>query len=226
MNSYHIVYIGADGEPEDTQVIERTEAAARKTFRQSHKANDIMSVEIAEENVPATKDQEREALAKIKQMVEELGPQSYVGTAFEGCFEDAESNIENDFAFSMKARVEDAEEKLREMGSDLVSAKADAAHLKEQLTAAQEERSALERKLAGQSLPEWLRFELHAFATEQEIAAHKSMDIAAEDMAATADHPQDIAFEGAVNFYRKAKEQRERCAKILSGLNEIHPEDQ
>ena len=61
--------------------------------------------------VIATKDQERKALAQIKKIVEGLGPQSYVATAFEGCFQDAEDNIENDFGCSMKARYEDEHEK-------------------------------------------------------------------------------------------------------------------
>lgn len=59
----------------------------------------------------ATKDQERDALAKIKKIVEGLGPQSYLATAFEGCFQDAEDNIENDFAFSMASRYESEHEK-------------------------------------------------------------------------------------------------------------------
>lgn len=57
----------------------------------------------------ATKEQERKALEKIRKIVEELGgSDSYIGMAFEGCFEIAEENIENDFACSMKQRVEAA----------------------------------------------------------------------------------------------------------------------
>lgn len=59
-----------------------------------------------------TKEQERKALEKIRKIVEELGENSYVGTAFDGCFEIAEDNIENDFGCSMKQRAETAEEKL------------------------------------------------------------------------------------------------------------------
>ena len=57
----------------------------------------------------ATKDQERKALEKIRKIVEELGEDSYIGMAFEGCFEIAEENIENDFGCSMKQRWETAE---------------------------------------------------------------------------------------------------------------------
>lgn len=61
-----------------------------------------------------TKEQERKALAQIRKIVESLGEDSYVGKAFDGCFEDAEENIENDFAMSMKDRYEAAEKKINE----------------------------------------------------------------------------------------------------------------
>ena len=62
----------------------------------------------------STKQQELEALKKICEIVAELGLDSYIATAFEGCFEIARSNIENDFADSMKARWQDADRKLNE----------------------------------------------------------------------------------------------------------------
>lgn len=61
-----------------------------------------------------TKEQERKALEQIRKIVEGLGEGSYIGTAFEGCFEDAEENIENDFGLSMKNRWENAEKKKNE----------------------------------------------------------------------------------------------------------------
>ena len=54
----------------------------------------------------STKEQERKALEQIRKIVEDLGPDSYIATAFDGCFEIAAENIENDFACSMKQRVE------------------------------------------------------------------------------------------------------------------------
>lgn len=62
----------------------------------------------------STKQQELESLKKILEIVVELGLDSYIATAFEGCFEVAKSNIENDFADSMKARWQDADRKLNE----------------------------------------------------------------------------------------------------------------
>lgn len=63
-----------------------------------------------------TKDQELKALERIRKIVEELGENSYIGTAFEGCFEIAEENIENDFACSMKRTAEIYKEKLETAG--------------------------------------------------------------------------------------------------------------
>lgn len=60
----------------------------------------------------STRDQEREALKKIKEIVAGLGEGSHVATAFEGCFEIAEDNIRNDFARSMKQIADSAREDL------------------------------------------------------------------------------------------------------------------
>ena len=66
-----------------------------------------------------TKEQELKALDKIRAIIAGLGEDSYIGTAFDGCLEDAEENIQNDFALSMKDRWQSAEQKL-------IAAKADA----------------------------------------------------------------------------------------------------
>lgn len=57
-----------------------------------------------------TKDQERKALEQIRKIVEGLGEESYIGRAFDGCFEIAEDNIDNDFWNSPKECVRTARE--------------------------------------------------------------------------------------------------------------------
>lgn len=52
-----------------------------------------------------TKDQERKTLEQIRKMVEGLGESSYIAAAFEGCFEVAEENIDNDFACNAMDRA-------------------------------------------------------------------------------------------------------------------------
>lgn len=217
MNSYKITYVVGEGETEQTYITERTEAAARKFFKKASDGREIVDVELYDTEASATKDQERETLEKIKAMVAELGPQSYLATAFEGTFEDAETNIENDFAFSMKARVESAEDKLREMGSDYNALKRDAALLQEQLTAAQEQIEALQ----GKQLPAWLHSAVYSLACEELATARQRMEQSAETMAYYAEAPQDIAFADAVKGYRAAKERREVCEQIVKGLESL-----
>lgn len=72
-----------------------------------------------------TKEQERKALEQIKKIVAGLGENSYVGTAFAGCFEDAEQNIEYDAAYSSLGRAEAAEKKELEVREALAKAEAE-----------------------------------------------------------------------------------------------------
>lgn len=216
MNEYKITYSTTEGNAQQT-IIERSEAAARKVFKANHKGAEISDIELIDVNVSATKAQERETLEKIKAMVAELGPHSYLATAFEGTFEDAETNIENDFAFSMKARYESAEEKLREMGSEYNALKTDVAHLEAERDAAREELEALR----GKQLPAWLHSAAYSLACEELTAARQRMEETAEIMADLADAPQDIAFAAAVKNYRAAKERREVCEQIVAGLESL-----
>lgn len=50
-----------------------------------------------------TNAQEREALAKIREILEDFSPEdTYVGKAFEGCVEQADENLRNDWMLSWK----------------------------------------------------------------------------------------------------------------------------
>ena len=54
----------------------------------------------------ATKEQERQALQQIRKIVEDLGEDSYIGMAFEGVWEIAEENIDNDFGISCQSYID------------------------------------------------------------------------------------------------------------------------
>lgn len=69
-----------------------------------------------------TKEQERKALEQIKSIINSMGEDSYIGTAFAGCVEDAEENIENDFALSMRDRYETSEERNKALTLTLAQA--------------------------------------------------------------------------------------------------------
>lgn len=62
-----------------------------------------------------TKEQERKALAQIKKIIADLGEDSYIAIAMEGMIEDAEENIECDFAMSWKNRAEVAEARMSDL---------------------------------------------------------------------------------------------------------------
>lgn len=69
-----------------------------------------------------TKEQERQAIEKIRKIVEGLGENSYVGFAMEGVLELAEDNIREDTAYSMKKNAEIAwerEDKAEKENKDL-----------------------------------------------------------------------------------------------------------
>lgn len=97
----------------------------------------------------ATKEQERTALAKIRKIVAELGENSYVGTAFEGCFEDAEFNIDSDAAFSLKGRLELAQGDLIAVKKALEDEKAAHQETREQLADATHNLACAESELSA-----------------------------------------------------------------------------
>lgn len=113
MNTYEITFTRENGSTGKDRITAANEKQARKDFREiyRHSSATITDITVAAENVPASKQQERDALDQIRAIMDTLGPDSYLATAFAGCFEDAEENIKNDFACSMKQRLERAEAK-------------------------------------------------------------------------------------------------------------------
>lgn len=81
----------------------------------------------------ATKEQERKALEQIKKIVGSLGSDSYIAIAFDGCFQDAEENIENDFALSMKDRYESESNKSKGLMDEANRLRSWASELEEEL---------------------------------------------------------------------------------------------
>ena len=229
MNSYKITYIVGEGETEETYITERTEAAARKLFKKASGGREITDVELYDTDAPATKDQERETLEKIKAMVAELGPQSYLATAFEGCFADAESNIENDFGDSMQRRWENSME-------ELSAAKEEINRLKAEIAAAQKKEETLQgqfdfasqhiKKLERQQLPEQLRRDLWVMVTSEAEASRARMAEAADKMAAGADNPGCVLFKESVARYRAEKTRAEEMEQRANALDALEPKSE
>ena len=85
-----------------------------------------------------TKEQERKALEQIKKIVNGLGENSYIGTAMAGMIEDAEENIENDFAMSWKDRAETATRRFEKAEAEMVKLSQDKEIAKKELKLAQQ----------------------------------------------------------------------------------------
>lgn len=85
-----------------------------------------------------TKEQERKALEQIKKIVNGLGENSYIGTAMAGMIEDAEENIENDFAMSWKDRAETATRRFEKAEAEMVKLSQDKEMAKKELELAQQ----------------------------------------------------------------------------------------
>ena len=225
MNSYKITFHYPESSDETAYITERTESAARKALvRQYGKDAEVVDVELHDTDANATKEQERETLEKIKAMVAELGPDSYLKTAFTGVYEIAEMNIDDDAAYNFPGRVDLIEEQLKEMGSKYNAAKRDAEVLQKaldtaeaQLAAAQEQIAALKR----QHLPEALRRDLWVMTTTEAEASRARMAKAAEQMAVGADNPGCVLFKDAVTLYRAEKARAEAMEQRAAELDAL-----
>ena len=115
-----------------------------------------------------TKEQERKALAKIREIVDGLGENSYIGIAFEGCFEDAEEKLEAIYIIrkNLEKEIEDLKAKIEDLldTNNKLSAQAE-----------ESEKHAAENRKYG--IAHWNKFreqEDRADALEQEVIKLKA----------------------------------------------------
>lgn len=181
MNTYEITFTRENGTTGSDRFTAPNEKQARKDFREvyRHGSGTITGVELVAENVPASKQQEREALATIRQIVADLGPDSYLATAFTGCFDDAEENIENDFAFSMNARWQYAEQQIEAL-------KAENTELKNKLAESEKDYEAAHaaaREIASQKDEEIVALKAQISAMQKPSEASEVSDELLADLA-------------------------------------------
>ena len=152
-----------------------------------------------------SRDQERKALAQIKKIVESLGSDSYIGTAFEGCFEIAESNIENDWACSMKQRAESAEKKVTKLELDNRDLRAAIKKAKEEASKKQTE---LEEKLVdlnSRALSSDDLVDCRQLVDNEAYEAEQEKNAAALEIVTFAEEPNGTNFQEAVRAHRNAQ---------------------
>lgn len=178
-----------------------------------------------------TKEQERKALAQIRKIVEGLGEGSYVATAFEGCFELAESNIEYDFGESMQDRadcykrtLEDREKELKEVYQELQATEMQKNSAARKAEAEEKTADNLRYELAkargeAQQLREFVENAKKVY-TARIRELERLMLQSADTLEAFADHPQDIAYGAALKNYRAYKAERQDLRGELEKLGE------
>lgn len=158
----------------------------------------------------ATKDQERKALDRIRKIVQELGEGSYIGMAFEGCFEVAEENIENDFACSMKQRAEKAESEL-EKATESIKA------LETGLELAKAETERLKTKTLTKAEAE----KIQGYLINAERTAKVTAQNSAEKIVEFAENPDSNDFRQAVQDNRISRKKAEICHGLIQRMYEV-----
>lgn len=163
-----------------------------------------------------TKEQERKALAQISSIIEKLGPDSYIGIAFEGCIQDAVENIENDWACSWKQRAEAIDKELDDRAVYIIKIQQE---LEKQKARADEAEKRYNELKARQLKPD----DLDDFEQMLKDSIYECEQIIKWEAAAIvdmADTPQDVAFLDAVTSHRRAKQKRKYLADILARVNQ------
>jgi len=230
MNTYKITAYRENGTTIAEHITARTEAQAKRDFAEiyRHSGYEFGAIELVRTDASATKQQEREALEKIRKMVAELGPESYIATAFEGCFEIAEQNIEHDFADSLKSRLERAEKKIRDGEAERTQYKHDleesikdyeAAHAAAHEIAEEKdtEIAALKaeiEELRKQSFTEEELADIEALTKEKIEEYETGAKEAAVEIVNHAENPESAEFKKAVSSHKIAKTATEYCKKL------------
>lgn len=179
-----------------------------------------------------TKEQERKAIEKIRKIIDELGENSYVGFAMDGVLELAEENIREDTAYSMKRRVEIAQERADEAKEENGKLKNE---LREQKECVQQQRETIEEKIntirklqkklreasaaaKADEIPEELMKDLYCMAYDKEAEAQEKMERAADQM--TEAILAGESTQGLAEEYRDQKANRSKYRRIMEMLEQ------
>lgn len=162
-----------------------------------------------------TKEQERAALAKIRKIVDSLGEDSYVATAFEGCFEDAEENIELDMACSWKQRAASWEDNCQRLEKLLDEARKEREELNGIIHALNDKIHTMNCKILAPEDADAVTAIIRKVICE----AQKDEADAAAKIIAHAEIPSSDAFQTAVAAHRDAKARIDRCNDLLKSLS-------
>ena len=157
-----------------------------------------------------TKEQERQAIEKIRKIVAGMGEGSYLATAMEGVLETAEENIEYDAAFSLKGRAEVAKKRESELQKENEDLRKTLKETEEKLAVEQSKRDEAYSKLQKYAMPYELRCELKKLV--QDVLARVKLEVNAEademaDAIVAGGHDAARTVERAERYRKKRKKQ-------------------
>lgn len=240
MNLYEISVVDSKGITHKSKIYEiNVDAAFKEAFIQgkiygAEKLDDC-TVQQIQTNAGVSKDTEREYLGRIKNILDALGPNSYCAMAFEGCVEDAEENIDNDFAVSMKGRWESEKKAHEETREGLIGklndrikrvAELEAEVQKAHQMEAQARKEAAEDKIAlekarGKILPDNVATELTIMLRKQADEAAKEALYYADRMAADVENSVPAGAANSAKRFREYRKAQVDALRLLGALGNI-----
>lgn len=237
MNLYEISVVDGKGITHKSKVYEiNMDAAFKEAFIQGRICGaeklDDCTVQQIQTNAGVSKDTEREYLGRIKNILDALGEDSYCAWAFGGCVEDAEENIDNDFAVSMRGRWEDereAHEKTRKSMTEKVNtqgqriAELEADLQKAKQMEGQARKEAAEDKIALEKakekiLPDNVAAELTIMLRKQADEAAKEALYYADRMAAEVENSVPAGAANSAKRFREYRKAQSNAQRILDAL--------
>ena len=240
MNLYEISATLPNGAVHKTKVYEiNQERASNKGFKFALQfdasGKTTFTTTLIQKNAGVSKDTERAFLNEIKEILEGLGENSYCSMAFEGCVEDAEENINNDFAVSMKGRWQTerkANENIRKSLTEKVNAQGqriaelEAELQKARQMEAQARKEAAEDKIAlekakGKILPDNVAAELTIMLRKQADEAAKEALYYADRMAAEVENSVPAGAANSAKRFREYRKAQVDALRLLGALGNI-----
>lgn len=227
MTRYNITAERLNGTQFTDTIYAADEKAARRDFNEIYRHADkpkIVSIVALGDGYAASKEQEREALAEIRRIISTLGDGSYIGTALQGCLEDAEENINNDFAVSMYGRWQEAEHRANRLEAELRKASDHVSAAKDAVTAANDladaYKTALDEAIAKSLTPDEIETLQH-IVFEKRINNDSENSAAAKAIVENAEHPESEAFQTAVRKHRETTAIQAQLDAIAERLTTI-----
>lgn len=240
MNLYEISVVDGKGITHKSKIYEiNVDAAFKEAFIQgkiygAEKLDDC-TVQQIQTNAGVSKDTEREYLGRIKNILDAMGPNSYCAMAFEGCVVDAEENIDNDFAVSMKGRWQSeckAHENTRKSLTEKLDAQSqriaelEAEVQKARQMEAQARKEAAEDKIAlekakGKILPDNVAAELTIMLRKQADEAAKEALYHADRMVVEVESSVPVGATNITKCYNECRKAQVDALRLLGALGNI-----